>query len=81
MASSPTFRQQVLVLYLQTSVLDIKVIGWSQYDGTAAKNHKAGDEQTPPTLAAWRRCKTGGDCFKPAPSIHTLRATSFGQLS
>ena len=41
-------RQQVLVLYLQTSALDSGVIGWSQYDGTGENIHMAGDSDEPP---------------------------------
>ena len=48
MASTAKVRQQVLVLYLQTSALDSKVVGWSQYDGTGAKQHMAGDQEHPP---------------------------------
>ncbi len=41
-------RQQVLVLYLQTSALDSDVIGWSEYDGTGTDVHMAGDSDEPP---------------------------------
>ena len=41
-------RQQVLVLYLQTSALDSGVVGWSVYDGTGATLHMAGDSDEPP---------------------------------
>lgn len=41
-------RQQVLILYLQSSALDSRVIGWSCYDGTGAKDHMAGDSEEPP---------------------------------
>ncbi|MFT7654869.1 MAG: hypothetical protein ACI9UU_003990 [Candidatus Azotimanducaceae bacterium] len=64
MASSPTFRQQVLVLYLQTSALDSKVIGWSQYDGTGANSHMAGDEQTPPFTSGLEALKAGWRLFQ-----------------
>ena len=48
MASTPTVRQQVLVLYLQTSALDSKVVGWSQYDGTSRAEYMAGDQDKAP---------------------------------
>jgi len=41
-------RQQVLVLYLQSSALDSRVIAWSQYDGTGAHVYMAGDSEKPP---------------------------------
>ncbi len=48
MTSTTNLRQQVLVLYLQTSALDSNVVGWSQYDGTGANLHMAGDAMEPP---------------------------------
>lgn len=47
-SDQPNRRQQVMVLYLQTSALDSAVIGWSQYDGTAEDLHMAGDSDEPP---------------------------------
>jgi len=41
-------RQQVMVLYLQTSALDSEVIAWSQYDGTGKNVFMAGDSDEPP---------------------------------
>jgi hypothetical protein len=41
-------RQQVLVLYLETSALDGRVVGWSFYDGTGRERHMAGDADEPP---------------------------------
>jgi hypothetical protein len=41
-------RQQVLVLYLATSALDDKVVGWSRYDGTGESNPTTGDSDEPP---------------------------------
>ena len=43
-----TLRQQVLVLYLSTSALDAKVVGWSRYDGTGRTNPTTGDSDEPP---------------------------------
>ena len=41
-------RQKVLVLYLENSALDSRVIGWAVYDGSGAKRHMAGDADEPP---------------------------------
>ncbi|MPY62562.1 hypothetical protein [Streptomyces spongiae] len=41
-------RQRVLVLYLTTSALDSKVVGWSRYDGTGRTTPTAGDSDEPP---------------------------------
>lgn len=41
-------KQQVLVLYLNTSGLDSPVLGWSNYDGTGKTNPTTGDGDEPP---------------------------------
>ncbi|MGH7025179.1 MAG: hypothetical protein ACREEB_16550 [Caulobacteraceae bacterium] len=41
-------RQKVLVLYLENSALDSRVIGWAVYDGTGETRRMAGDEDEPP---------------------------------
>lgn len=43
-----TIRQQVLTLYLSTSALDSRVLGWSMYDGTGKQAHTTGDSNAPP---------------------------------
>lgn len=43
-----TVRQQVLVLYLDTSALDSRVVGWARYDGTGASRPTTGDSDEPP---------------------------------
>lgn len=43
-----TIRQQVLTLYLSTSALDSRVLGWSMYDGTGEQAHTTGDSDSPP---------------------------------
>ena len=46
--TQPIVRQQVLVLYLETSALDSTVIGWSTYDGTGRTAPTTGDSDEPP---------------------------------
>ena len=41
-------RQQVLTLYLSTSALDSRVLGWSVYDGTGKHPRTTGDSDSPP---------------------------------
>ncbi|WP_028811357.1 hypothetical protein [Streptomyces flavidovirens] len=41
-------RQQVLVLYLETSGLDSPVVGWPVYDGTGRTSPTTGDSDEPP---------------------------------
>ena len=46
--SGTRLRQQVLVLYLNTSALDAGVVGWSVYDGTGQTRPTTGDSDEPP---------------------------------
>jgi hypothetical protein len=41
-------KQQVLVLYLNTSALDSEVLGWAFYDGTGKTEPTTGDSELPP---------------------------------
>jgi hypothetical protein len=43
-----TWRQKVMVLYLDSSALDSNVKGWSFYDGTGQEAHTTGDSFEPP---------------------------------
>jgi len=48
MTDASALRQQVLILYLDTSGLDGEVIGWSRYDGTLRTRPTTGDGGEPP---------------------------------
>ncbi len=41
-------RQKVLTLYLSTSALDSRVVGWAIYDGTGNDSHTTGDNNEAP---------------------------------
>lgn len=43
-----TMRQKVLTLYLNTSALDSRVLGWSIYDGAGKESFTTGDSSEPP---------------------------------
>ena len=43
-----TLRQKVLTLYLDTSALDSRVMGWAVYDGTGKAAFTTGDSHEPP---------------------------------
>jgi len=64
-----THRQQVLVLYLQTSALDSEVVGWSQYDGTGRRRHMAGDANEPPYLTGLDALYDGWRLFQANPLV------------
>ena len=52
-------RQQVLVLYLATSALDDRVVGWSNYDGSGATSPTTGDSDEPPYETGLEALKDG----------------------
>jgi hypothetical protein len=59
-------RQQVLVLYLASSALDSKVVGWSSYDGTEETMPTTGDGDTPPYETGLDALKDGWRLFQAA---------------
>lgn len=66
---SPQIRQQVLVLYLQTSALDSPVVAWSQYDGTGQQVHMAGDSEEPPYASGLDALCDGWRLFQASPLL------------
>ncbi|MEU0089590.1 hypothetical protein [Kribbella sp. NPDC006257] len=61
-----TLRQQVLVLYLASSALDARVVGWSEYDGTGATSPTTGDSDVPPYETGLDALKDGWRLFQAA---------------
>lgn len=62
-------RQQVLVLYLASSALDSRVVGWSEYDGTGATHPTTGDSDEPPYATGLDALKAGWRLFQAAQLI------------
>jgi hypothetical protein len=62
-------RQQVLVLYLSTSALDGKVVGWSRYDGTGHSEPTTGDSDEPPYETGVEALRDGWRLFQAAQLI------------
>ena len=62
-------RQQVLVLYLQTSSLDSGVIAWAGYDGTGKTEHMPGDEDNPPYKTGFDALKDGWRLIQASPLV------------
>ena len=54
-----TLRQKVLTLYLNTSALDSRVLGWSMYDGTGQDTFTTGDGTEPPYETGLEALKDG----------------------
>ena len=61
-----TVRQQVLVLYLASSALDARVVGWSTYDGTGETHPTTGDSDIPPYATGLDALKDGWRLFQAA---------------
>ncbi|GAA2356098.1 hypothetical protein GCM10010246_51650 [Streptomyces cuspidosporus] len=62
-------RQQVLVLYLNTSALDSEVVGWARYDGTGRTRPTTGDSDEPPYGTGVAALEDGWRLFQAAQLI------------
>ena len=62
-------RQKVLVLYLETSALDSKVVAWARYDGTGDDRHMAGDDDTRPYRTGVDALKDGWRLIQASPLV------------
>lgn len=60
-------RQQVLVLYLQSSALDTGVVAWAQYDGTGETRHMSGDQDEPPYKTGLHALQDGWRLIQASP--------------
>jgi hypothetical protein len=62
-------KQQVLVLYLNTSALDADVLAWSDYDGTGRTNPTTGDGDEPPYATGVDALRDGWRLFQASQLI------------
>ncbi|WP_158850164.1 hypothetical protein [Saccharothrix deserti] len=62
-------KQQVLVLYLSSSSLDDRVVGWSSYDGTGRTNPTTGDSDDPPYETGTDALRDGWRLFQASQLI------------
>jgi hypothetical protein len=62
-------RQQVLVLYLDNSALDSRVVGWACYDGTGRTSPTTGDRDEPPYSTGLAALLDGWRLFQAAQLI------------
>lgn len=60
-------KQQVLVLYLQTSALDTGVVAWAHYDGTGQSRHMAGDQDESPYKTGLQALEDGWRLIQASP--------------
>ena len=70
-------RQKVLVLYLTSSALDARVIGWAQYDGSNQQKHMAGDSQTPPYGSGLEALQDGWRLIQASPLLSHTPGSEF----
>lgn len=70
-------RQQILVLYLETSALDSSVKGWSMYDGTGKAHHTTGDSFEPPFTTGLDALQAGWRCIQFPQLIPAYPGTEF----
>jgi hypothetical protein len=62
-------KQQVLVLYLASSGLDARVVGWSGWDGTGKSEPTTGDSDQPPYETGADALRDGWRLFQAAQLI------------
>ena len=74
-------RQKVLVLYLSTSSLASKVVGWSLFDGASAEPEEAGSSPVSPYPTGLDALRDGWRLFQASqllpPTAGEEYATSF----
>jgi hypothetical protein len=70
-------RQRVLVLYLSSSALDARVIGWANYDGSSRTDHMAGDESEPPYKTGLQALQDGWRLIQASPLVHHAKGEEF----
>lgn len=70
-------RQRVLVLYLNSSALDSKVIAWANYDGTGHSRPMAGDESEPPYATGVHALRDGWRLIQASPLVQHAHDEEF----
>ena len=70
-------RQQVLVLYLQTSALDSGVVGWARYDGSAQTTPMAGDSDQHPYASGVAAMRDGWRLIQASPLVSEAPGAEF----
>jgi len=67
MTTRGSLRQRVLVLYLESSALDSRVVAWASYDGTGRTRHMAGDSDERPYATGLAALKDGWRLLQMSP--------------
>ena len=75
--SKTTTRQKVLVLYLENSALDARVIGWAEHDGTGQTRRMSGDADEPPYASGLAALLDGWRLFQASQLLPHARGEEF----
>lgn len=70
-------RQQVLVLYLESSALDSGVVAWANYDGSGRNKHWSGDQAEPPYRTGLHALQDGWRLFQASQLLPHHRGDEF----
>lgn len=62
-------KQRVLVLYMSSSSLDDRVVGWAAYDGTGRTQPTTGDSDRPPYETGTDALRDGWRLFQASQLI------------
>jgi hypothetical protein len=62
-------RQHVLVLYLENSALDSRVIAWANYDGSGKTRSMTGDSDQPPYKTGLQALRDGWRLIQASPLL------------
>ncbi len=70
-------RQKVLVLYLESSALDSRVVAWANYDGTGEHKHMAGDQAEAPYRTGLGALRDGWRLIQASPLLPHAHGEEF----
>ncbi|MCP5182156.1 MAG: hypothetical protein H6993_10220 [Pseudomonadales bacterium] len=70
-------RQNILILYLESSALDARTIGWSLYEGASDARHDAGDADEPPYPTGLAALRDGWRLLQMSPLIPHVPGDEF----
>lgn len=76
-ASTVITRQRVLVLYLESSALDSRVIGWALHDGHAPDANGPGDNNEPPYRTGIAALADGWRLIQASPLVAAPRGQEY----
>lgn len=70
-------RQKLLVLYLENSSLDSRVVSWALWDGSGEHRHMPGDSEQPPVATGLAALRAGWRLIQMSPLIQHAPGAEF----